>query len=99
MKTKYNNHDLEITYAVEPGFWTFYLKIKVDEIETLRSMTYSLPDKLKIVSYFVESIPVRIIADDMPYIRVYWRGVSIGLDAKETVNIQSTLDYIRTYLP
>lgn len=95
--TRYENHDIVFTYRVEPEYWTFYLELKVDETETLRSVTYELPRALKILSWVIEDVPVHIITQDIPYIWVYWGGAAIGLNVKETVNIQSALDYIRLH--
>jgi hypothetical protein len=95
---EWNNHKLEITYHVEPEYWTFYLKIKVDNHETLRSMTYELPKILKIFSWVIEDIPVHIATDNIPYLHIYWAGIAIGINAKESVDIQPVLDYIRIHL-
>lgn len=98
MTALYLEHTLNFEYIVEPEYWTFYLKIKVDDTETLRSIMYELPRQLKIFSWVIEDIPVRIVTADMPYIQVYWGGVAVGLNARKTVNIQSALDYIRIHL-
>ena len=92
------NRSVEITYHVEPEYWTFHLKIKVDgHSELLRSMTYELPRQLKIFSWVIEDVPVHMIPGDTS-VKVYWGGIAIGVNASVIVDLQSTLDYIRMYL-
>lgn len=97
METEYNGHKLEITYQIEREYWVYWLDVKVDNNEVLTSKKFRLPDKLKIFEWIIEDIPVHILQDDFPNLVVYWAGVSIGMNVRDRIDIQSVLDYIRIH--